>query len=91
MAAGVGRGLLGAVGLPLSGALDLVSGVASGIAASTGMAARPHLRRPPCSAALLLTDHAHGHAELSLHCCLCTWQSPWAKSILHACMHSYTS
>lgn len=49
VAAGVGRGLLGAVGLPLSGALDLVSGVASGIASSTGIAARPQLRRPPSS------------------------------------------
>ncbi len=47
--AGVGRGLLGAVGLPLSGALNLVSGVAAGIGSTTGVLQRPSLRHAPSS------------------------------------------
>lgn len=41
---GVRRGILGAVGLPLTGALDLVSGVTSSIAATTGVAPRSAVR-----------------------------------------------
>lgn len=37
VAAGVGRGLLGAVGLPISGAFDFVSAVSAGIAMSAGV------------------------------------------------------
>ena len=47
MMAGMGRGLLGAVALPLSGALGLVSGVAARIGSSTGVLQQPCLRRAP--------------------------------------------
>ena len=53
--AGVGRGLLGAVGLPLSGALNLVSGVAAGIGSTTGVLQRPSLRHAPSRALQLGT------------------------------------
>ncbi|BDA43314.1 probable vacuolar protein sorting-associated protein 13B [Coccomyxa sp. Obi] len=42
--AGISRGVLGAVGIPLTGALDLVSGVTAGIASTTGVARRPSVR-----------------------------------------------
>ena len=41
LALGLGRGLLGVVGLPLSGALSLVSSVSAGIASSTGVTYTP--------------------------------------------------
>ena len=47
---GIGQGLLGAVGLPLSGALDLLSAVSTGLAASAGVsqhAALVRAARPP--------------------------------------------
>lgn len=46
LAMGLGRGLLGVVGLPLSGALDLVSSVSAGVAATAGVSHTPQLRRP---------------------------------------------
>ena len=42
---GVGRGLLGVVGLPLSGALGLVGAMTTGLASSTGLTAGPAMRR----------------------------------------------
>ena len=39
--AGIGQGLLGAVGLPLSGALDLLGAVSTGLAASAGVGQQP--------------------------------------------------
>lgn len=47
LALGLGRGLLGAVGLPLSGALDLVSSISTGIANTAGISHNPKIRRPP--------------------------------------------
>ncbi|CAL8468704.1 g8244 [Coccomyxa elongata] len=44
--AGISRGFLGAVGVPLTGALDLVSGVTAGIASTTGVARQPSVRHP---------------------------------------------
>lgn len=44
--AGISRGILGAVGVPLTGALDLVSGVTAGIASTTGVARQPSVRHP---------------------------------------------
>ena len=49
LAMGLGRGLLGAVGLPLSGALDLVSSISAGIATTAGITHAPRLRREPLS------------------------------------------
>ena len=46
MVAGVGRGLLGVVGLPLSGALGLVGAVTNGLASSTGLSPARAVRRP---------------------------------------------
>ena len=46
MMAGISRGFLGAVGVPLTGALDLVSGVTAGIASTTGVARQPSVRHP---------------------------------------------
>lgn len=43
--AGVGRGLLGVVGLPLSGALGLVGAMTTGLASSTGLTSGPSMRR----------------------------------------------
>ena len=45
-AVGVGRGLLGVVGLPLSGALGLVGAVTSGLASSAGLTPAHAIRRP---------------------------------------------
>ena len=45
LALGLGRGLLGAVGLPLSGALDLVSSVSSSIASTAGVSHNPQRKR----------------------------------------------
>ena len=42
---GVGRGLLGVVGLPLSGALGLVGAMTTGLASSTGLTTGPSVRR----------------------------------------------
>lgn len=42
---GVGRGLLGVVGLPLSGALGLVGAMTTGLASSTGLTSGPSVRR----------------------------------------------
>ena len=42
---GLGRGLLGAIGLPVSGALELVGAVSAGLASSAGIAHRPVPRR----------------------------------------------
>ena len=39
--AGIGQGLLGAVGLPLSGALELLGAVSTGLAASAGVGQQP--------------------------------------------------
>lgn len=44
--AGIGRGLLGVVGLPLSGALGLVGAVTNGLASSAGLVPAHALRRP---------------------------------------------
>ena len=44
--AGVGKGLLGVVGLPLSGALGLVGAVSSGLASTAGLAPAQAVRRP---------------------------------------------
>lgn len=44
--AGVGRGLLGVVGLPLSGALGLVGAVTNGLASSAGLVPAHAVRRP---------------------------------------------
>ena len=52
--AGVGRGLLGVVGLPLSGALGLVGAVSSGLASTAGLAPAPAVRRPARSAGMTL-------------------------------------
>lgn len=54
MLAGTGRGLLGVVGLPLSGALDLVSSLSAGLATSTGIDAAAVLCRPPHDLGMLL-------------------------------------
>lgn len=43
---GVGRGLLGVVGLPLSGALGLVGAVTNGLASSAGLVPAHAMRRP---------------------------------------------
>ena len=53
--AGVGRGLLGVVGLPLSGALGLVGAVSSGLASTAGLAPAPAVRRPARSAGITIT------------------------------------
>ena len=65
----MGRGLLGAVGVPLSGALNLVSGVAAGIGATTGVLQRPCLRRPSSGASDTLAPEpfssvVFGHAMM---------------------------
>ena len=44
--AGVGRGLLGVVGLPLSGALGLVGTVTNGLASTAGLTPVHAIRRP---------------------------------------------
>lgn len=51
---GAGRGLLGMVGLPLSGALDLVASLSAGLASSAGISAAPAVRRPAHSLGELL-------------------------------------
>ena len=57
--AGVSRGMLGAVGLPLTGALDLVSGVTAGIASSTGVARQATVRRAQQCAGTPVTRMLH--------------------------------
>jgi len=57
---GMGRGLLGVVGLPLSGALGLVGAVSSGLASTAGLAPAPAVRRPASSAGItLLLNNGH--------------------------------
>ena len=58
--AGVGRGLLGVVGLPLSGALGLVGAMSSGLASTAGLAPAPAVRRSAQSAGMtLLLNNGH--------------------------------
>ncbi len=58
--AGVGRGLLGVVGLPLSGALGLVGAVSSGLASTAGLAPAHAVRRPAQPAGMTILLH-NGH------------------------------
>lgn len=46
MVRGLGRGLAGAVGLPLGGALAAISAVSAGLAAATGVSAAALEHRP---------------------------------------------
>ncbi len=64
LVAGVSRSLLGAVSVPLTGALDLVSGVTSSIASTTGLARRSTVRHSARSAGMLLFPLL----KASLHC-----------------------
>ncbi|KAK9844032.1 hypothetical protein WJX81_002459 [Elliptochloris bilobata] len=71
---GVGRGLLGAVGLPLAGALELVAAASAGTAATVGVSRRARPRRaarPPVGADVHASPAAfarHLGAVYHAHC-----------------------
>ena len=81
--AGIGQGLLGAVGLPLSGALDLLGAVSTGLAASAGVGQQPSPvrdarqsgRAPTGLPAIESLLHTSGARQAS--CVLCTLGAQW--------------
>lgn len=72
LCAGVGRGLIGAVGLPLSGALDLVTAVSSGLAASAGVSQYAQPRRSGRMSGM--HEHISFLAGVVRHCVYATRQ-----------------